>query len=127
MVADILQEPKLIAVCETVHGCLCLSALRCFPGSSLGLSNHSVTGTRRRFPPGRPDDDPLLLALTNGDFAFVEKASITVSDPATDCVERVNVKVTSVLLEYPSPYSTMADRLFTPASVPFCCSVTFRL
>lgn len=88
MIADILQEPKQIAVCETVHGFpLPLSVLRCFPGSSLGVSNHSVTVTRRRFPPlVRPDDDPVLLAVTNGDFVSVEKALMNVSAPATDCV-----------------------------------------
>lgn len=86
MVADILQEPKLIAVCETVHCFLLpLFALGCFPGSSPGLSNHSVTGTRRRFPPVvRSNDDLILLVVTNGDFVSVEKASVKMYESATD-------------------------------------------
>lgn len=72
---------------------LSLSALWCFAGSSLRLSNHSVNVTRRRFfpfpfllPCSDPDDDSLLLAVTNGDFVSAERASVNVSDPATDGV-----------------------------------------
>lgn len=36
----------------------------------------------------RPDDDPVLLAVTNGDFVSAKKASVDVSAPATDCVKQ---------------------------------------
>lgn len=36
----------------------------------------------------RPDDDPVFLGLTNGDFVSGEKASVNASAPATDCAQQ---------------------------------------
>lgn len=45
-----------------------------FSCSSLGVSNHSLAATKRRFPAGLgADDDPALAAATNGDFVSADK------------------------------------------------------
>lgn len=114
---------------STASPCLSLSLhFGCFPGSSLGSSNHSVTVTRRRFPPRA---QTRRRSGSSGGYkrrlcVCGEGGSQRVRSRHRWCLA-VNLRRTSVLLEYPLPYSTMADRLFTPASVPFCCSVTFRL
>lgn len=80
MVADILQESRPIAVRETVHGFFFPPPASlpphsgAFPRSSLGVSNHSLAATKRRFPAGLgADDDPALAAATNGDFVSADK------------------------------------------------------
>lgn len=123
----------MFAVCNTAPRFLslllpvCVSTLRRFPGPSPGCSNHSVNVTRQRFFPlpwSKPDDDDdravrLWLLYKRRLCVCRYAASAVVCDPATEGGLLVNLKLTSALLEYPSPYSTMADRRFTPASVPF--------